>query len=105
MSTSLSIPAFPGFEPKHPDEILMLGFDFAHLATEVSAPLVSAERYDGTADESPGALLVGAPTVAGTVVTQKVSGGLHGCTYLLRCRVDTPEGARYILSATLAVRR
>lgn len=84
------------FDPKDPEEVIPVTFDFSKLAiTTISAPQVTATRFEGAADASPSAILSGAPTVTGMSVVQKVIGGVSGCTYALRCRVDTPEGYRW----------
>lgn len=94
----------PGFSPKDPSEILVLGFEFAALTDTPSAPVITATRHSGAADASPSAILSGAATVNGTKVLQKVIAGTAGTDYLLRCQVDAPDGSRYILAGVLPVR-
>lgn len=84
------------FDPKDPEEVIPVAFDFSKLAiTTISAPVVTATRHDGAADASPSAILSGSAVISGTTVVQKIIGGVSGCTYALRCRVDTPEGYRW----------
>lgn len=94
----------PGFSPKDPTEVLLLGFDFAALTASPSSPIVTIARHAGAADEAPAAVLSGAPTVNGSRVLQSVVGGVAGCDYLLRCQVDAPDGSRYVLAGVLPVR-
>lgn len=83
------------FDPKDPEEVIPVAFDFSKLATALTAPSVTITRFEGAADPTPSAMLSGSPTVNGTSVIQKIIGGVSGCTYALRCRVDTPEGYRW----------
>ena len=94
----------PGFDPKDADESITLGFDFASLTSAVSAPVVTVTRHAGKPDAAPEALLSGVPAVAGPRVLQRVTGGVTGTDYLLRCQVDTPDGDRYVLAGVLPVR-
>lgn len=84
------------FDPKDPEEVIPVAFDFSKLAiTSITSPVVTATRHEGAADGSPSSILSGSPVVSGLSVVQKVIGGVSGCTYALRCRVDTPEGYRW----------
>lgn len=82
-------------DPKDPEEVIPLAFDFSKLAASIVSPVVTITRHDGAADATPSAMLSGSPTISGTTVVQKIIGGVSGCTYALRCRVDTPEGYRW----------
>jgi hypothetical protein len=94
----------PGFDPKDPDEIITVGFEFAALTDAPTAPVVTAARHAGAADDTPAAILSGAPTVSGSKVLQEIIGGTAGTDYLLRCQVDAPDGSRYVLAGVLPVR-
>lgn len=91
------------FDPKDPEEVLMVKFDFRNLTTAPSAPLVTVTRHSGSADSNPSDILVGDPEVMGTEVWQKVRNGVAGTVYALRCRVDAPSGLRYVIPARLPV--
>ncbi len=94
----------PGFDPKDPGETVVLGFDFANLTDTPTSPTITATRHAGTADASPSAILSGSPSISGTQVLQKVTGGTAGTDYLLRCEVDGPSGTHYVLAGVLPVR-
>lgn len=94
----------PGFDPKDPDETIILGFDFANLTDTPTSPAITVTRHAGAADASPSAILSGSPSISGTQVLQKVTGGTAGTDYLLRCEVDGPSGTHYVLAGVLPVR-
>lgn len=94
----------PGFDAKDPSEVLVVGFDFANLTTTPTSPTVTARRHAGAADSNPSAILSGAPSISGTQVLQKITGGTAGTDYLLRCEVDGPSGTHYVLAGVLPVR-
>jgi hypothetical protein len=91
------------FDPKRVAEIYVVGIDFAALTATPSAPAVTAEWLEGTADATPAAMLQGAATVTGSVVTQKLVGGVSGAAYRLLFQADAPDGSRYIEEALLRV--
>ena len=93
-----------GFSPKDPTEEVFLGFDFALLTPLPGAPVVTVAWHSGEADASPEAIKSGSASVVGATVVQKVTGGVAGANYLLRCRVDAPDGSRYVLAGLLPVR-
>jgi hypothetical protein len=88
------------FSPKDPAEIVPLTFDFANLATEPSAPVVSV-LLDGETDLTN--MLVGSPQVVGSEVRQKVGGGTAGAVYKIRVQVDNIDGTRYVIARLLPV--
>ena len=96
------------FDPKHPNEIVPISFDFGALPGAIiasaSSPLLVASRHEGAADADPAAMLVGAPQIIGDQVRQKIRGGVADATYLFRCEVDTDDGLRWVLNGTLDVR-
>lgn len=93
----------PGFSPKAPAEIIVLGFDFAALTSAPSSPVVTISRQSGSADPAPGDMLSGIPVVTGTKVLQKVIGGVAGTRYVVQAQVDAPDGSRYLLAGVLPV--
>lgn len=94
------------FDPKHPNEIVPLSFDFGALTSGIVAgatsPLLVVSRVAGAADADPAAMLVGSPQIIGSQIRQKVRGGIAG-TYQFRCEVDAQEGLRWVLIGTLDV--
>ena len=74
-------------EAKDVSEIDNIPFQFSaslEVGETINSAVVTSEVHSGT-DASPGAELSGSPTVVGTTVVQKVTGGLAGTSYLLRC--------------------
>lgn len=91
------------FDPKDPEEIVPLTFDFAALTDTPSNPVVSLAHHKGTIDPNVGAMLIGSPLVVGAQVRIKVQNGLNGSTYRLRCKVESPEGNKWVLAGYLPV--
>lgn len=92
---------------KDPLEVVPIVFDFGPslnagdgLTGTVSVTVTVHEGADG----SPSALLSGAATVSGDKVTQKVTGGVAGVSYLVRVSAATTQGLTYVLGAILPVR-
>ncbi len=80
-------------------------FDFTSrlaLAETLSTAAVTATVYAGT-DASPSAIVSGSASIAGTQVTQKLTAGTEGVTYLLACSVTTSAGQTLKLYAFLTV--
>ena len=92
------------FDPKDPEEIVPITFDFEHLTTAPVNPVIVVTRHSGAADANPAALLSGSPLVVGAEVRQRVQGGVDQANYVLRCRVDDAQGNRWVLAAKLPVR-
>ena len=90
---------------KDPAEIITLTFDFSALAVAVQSPVLTAEVATGVVDTAPAGILSGAAQIDGAQVLQQVVGGRAGATYLIRCQVDTADGHRYVLAASLPVTR
>lgn len=57
---------------------------------------------DGS-DPSPNSIMVGSPAISGSVVVQRISGGLNGVTYRLEMTVTTSLTNVYTLVGDLAV--
>ena len=90
---------------KYSGEILNVKFDFlSSLApTEtISTKIVTASVYSGV-DPGPASLIAGAASSSGTVVTQKVLGGVMGVTYELLCSITTSTGQTLQQSGYLAI--
>lgn len=86
-------------------EIVPVTFDFtADVATGATVALVSVtvSVVSGT-DASPSALLNGAATASGAMVTQWIDSGVVGVTYKLVCEVTASDGQTLVLSARVTV--
>lgn len=91
------------FSQKDPEEIITVTFDFSAITLTPSNPVVSAVAAGGKDDTSPSAILSGVPVVSGATVLQKIVAGQSGTTYSIRCRIDAPDGSRYVLTELLPV--
>lgn len=92
---------------KDPSEKYPVTFGLAAVLkneTITGSPEIEVEVIEG-ADPAPSGILLNAPTVNGSDVTQWVQGGLHRVDYLLRLTIDTSGGRRLVATATLPVRR
>ena len=93
------------FDPKLLGETKLLQFDFlSSLAAgeTISTQTVTATTYSGT-DGSPSSIISGSASTSGSVVSQKVTGGVLGVVYELLCQVTTSAGQTLQMSAFLAV--
>jgi hypothetical protein len=94
-------------DTKDPEEIIVATFDFTKdLGTEsitAASQAVAASVVSGV-DAGVAGTLLGAPSVAGSLVYQKFQLGVGGNNYKLRCRVDTSAGRRLVLSLIIPVR-
>ena len=90
---------------KKMNETLLITFNFFDqlLFGEVlSAPVVTVEVSSGL-DYNPSLLLSGPATFSGSIVTQKVSGGMAGVTYALTATVTGSLGHTYQVTQIVAV--
>lgn len=93
------------FDPKQPGEIITLAFDFGFDNVGViSSPSVAVALAAGT-DPDPALILVGAPTVDGQLVRQRVRDGVIGADYLLTARATAENGDLLEIDALLPVRQ
>ena len=86
-------------------EIVPVTFDFtADIATAatVTVSSVSVALLNGT-DATPSALLNGAATAAGAVVTQWIKDGVAGCSYKITCVVTASDGQTLTQTASVTV--
>lgn len=89
-------------DPKDPAETYPIEFNFSAVLSSVTSATVTASVVGGV-DESPEAVLSGDPQVTGAKVYQRVTGGLAGCIYKLRC--EATDGTNiYAATDTLPVR-
>lgn len=80
-------------------------FDFLSLLAigeTISTQVVTASVYSGT-DASPSSLISGSAIASGTIVTQKLTGGIAGVTYELVCTITTSAGQTLVLQGYLIV--
>lgn len=89
---------------KDPAEIITVTFDFAALATAISAPVITCLAIHGRDDAAAASMITGAPVISGLTVLQRISGGQAGTTYKLRCQIDDADGERWVVADTLEVR-
>lgn len=93
---------FPG---KRAAEVENLTFDFtSKLASGVtiSSATTTCTVYSGT-DATPSAVISGAASISGSVVTQKVTGGTLGVIYQLLCAATTSTTETLELCGFLAI--
>lgn len=93
------------FSYKITTEVRPLTFDFAQVigsGETISTAATSIIVRDGT-DANPSAMLSGAPTISGTKVTQKVTGGISEVTYRLIVTITTSASNTYVSIGDLPV--
>lgn len=93
------------FPPKITTEVNTVSFDFLGLLAlgeTISSAAVTVEVSSGT-DASPSDLLSGGPSADGTIVSQKLTGGVAGVIYCVICAITTSEGQELILQGLVAV--
>jgi len=80
-------------------------FDFASylpVGVTISSAVTTATVYSGT-DASPSALISGSASISGSQVTQSITGGVIGVTYVVQCAATFSSGAVTTLSGVLAI--
>lgn len=89
-------------------ESVVLGFDFSREASSVTTPSITCEvESSDSADDTPGAVLIGSPTIDPTnaaVVLQRVAAGVDLTDYRIECTVATSSGDTLTLPVILPVR-
>jgi len=95
------------FPAKNVSEILLLTFEFLSrlsITNEiVDSAIVTASVWSGN-DQSPANILSGLPDVVGvSTVTQLVTGGVLGTTYVLNCIAITSSGQKLALNGYLSI--
>ena len=86
-------------------ETVIQTFDFTSRLTAaetISTASVAATVYSGT-DASPSGVISGSSTIAGKTITQKLTAGTLGVTYLLVCTITTSLTQTLQLAAYLVV--
>jgi hypothetical protein len=92
--------------PKDPDEIKVLKFDFARDldgANITSVQAVTATVVKGV-DTNPANLLAGAAQASGTIVMQRLQGGVSGVVYRVRVRVQDSNNNVHVATDTVLVK-
>lgn len=93
------------FDQKGPSETTNVAFDFTSsmaAAETISTSTVAASTYSGT-DANPSLIINGSASSSGQVVTQSLTAGTAGVTYLLTCTITTSAGQVLQLSGFLTV--
>ena len=83
-----------GLPNKYPTESLRAQFDFLSqlpAGQTISAAVCTAAVFSGM-DGAPAAMISGAASFAGTVVSQNLTGGVVGTIYTILCTVTTSGG-------------
>lgn len=86
-------------------ESLHLYMDFAsfiEVGETISSAVTTATVYRGT-DATPSAVISGAVSISGTIVTQKVIGGVAGVLYTIACTATINNGEIITMYGYLAV--
>ncbi|SEO63963.1 hypothetical protein [Nitrosovibrio sp. Nv6] len=91
------------FASKDPEENITLTFDFSALAASIANPEITIEVVSGT-DADAQAMLSGAAQVDGNKVLQRVTGGVDGVDYHLRCTGESGAD-KLVIPETLRVRK
>jgi hypothetical protein len=89
-------------DAKDAGETITVGFDFAALTATPADPSVAIEVVQGT-DASAASMLSGSPQIVGTKVLQRVTGGVAGNEYNLRCTAADGAGSVYVVAAVLPI--
>ena len=80
-------------------------FDFTSrlaISESISSASTVAATYSGT-DASPSSIISGSASISGAQVTQTLTGGTSGVTYLVTCTAVTSAGQTLKLSGYLVV--
>jgi hypothetical protein len=94
------------FDPKDPEEVVTLTFDFAdELGAETinPGPAVAVAVKKG-ADPDVAQVANGAPQVSGATVLQSVKAGVAGVDYAVRCKATTSGGRVLVIARVLPIR-
>lgn len=87
------------------NETVITSMEFSPVLTDaetLSGASVAVSLYDGSTAVTT-SMLVGSPTISGTVVTQTVTGGADAHIYRLRYTVTTSLGRVLIASSFLPI--
>lgn len=95
------------FEDKGPTESVVLLFDFANMADEITGTPtvdVSVDASQSALEPAPNGIKVGGPTVDGTSVFQRVANGVDTVDYFFRCTAATINGDTIVIDAAMLVK-
>lgn len=70
---------------KDPEETVTVEFDFTGEMDSIQSAVVTATVQNGT-DANPSAILSGTHEIDGSKIYQKITGGVSGVIYRLRCK-------------------
>lgn len=93
------------FELKPPTDTRNTYFDFTGslaVAETISTQVTTATVFSGV-DANPSAIISGAASASGFIVTQKITGGVLGTVYSLLCTITTSAGQTLTRSGYLAI--
>lgn len=90
------------FDTKDPGEDVTVEFDFA-LAGVPTSPVVELEVIEG-ADPTPEAIRLGSPAIVGSKVFQRITAGVAGVDYGMRCFAVIGSDT-FLIDGILPVRR
>ena len=98
----------PKMSPIDVDDIDVQPFSFIKSMAPgetIASAVVTCELDDGN-DPSPGSVLVGSPTIDGSMVRQTIQGNVADATYHIRCRAVLSSGREIVVAGLLpCVRR
>jgi hypothetical protein len=92
--------------PKDPEEIKVITLPFERELNGVaiaSVTYVRASAYKGV-DPSAAGMVLGAPTFAGTNVSQRLQGGLDSVVYKIRAKVVDVQNNVHVATALVEVK-
>jgi len=93
------------FQGKYSGETKTYTWDFTSqlaVGETISTQSVAATVYSGT-DASPSSIISGSASASGAIVSQKITAGTVGVTYLLTCTITTSATQTLILTALLSI--
>ena len=93
------------FDPKRVADVQTYTFDFTSklAASEtISTQVVTAAVWSGV-DAAPSAIISGSASVSGSIVSQKITGGVLGVIYTLTCTITTSTSQTLTLVGQLAI--
>lgn len=91
------------FSPKDSGEGIFYGIDFAALldiGETISSATASVRVLTGT-DPAANDMRSGTPVIGGSIVSQKIIGGVPGCIYRIGITILTSAGQTFIEGADL----
>ena len=93
------------FPAKLSTETHLLTFDFSNdlpAGVTISTQVVTAAVYSGV-DASPSSIISGSASDSSQTVTQLVTGGVSGTTYLLTCAITTSDSQAHAKQGFLSI--